>query len=200
MEATKKTCDVFISHGAVDRTWAAEVSQRFSEAGMTAFRIDVAEAPVKLEDTVWEALAESSAIVVLISSPTWQAQSSSIEVGAAMAWEKPAFALFKGRRPQGVPAYVEQFGVFPSDELDRLVGLVRKKMEVLSEKQQQVLFKAYNSLGVPAERLVAQPSKVDQLARRFNRATKSKVSPERLLREILRWRKQGKFRAVGHHE
>lgn len=194
MSARKPVYDVFLSYAQPDVAWAAEVERAFADAGLVAYNIARTSPGEHVVDTLWDALAESAALVALISSTGSRSSNLSFEIGAAMAWSKPVYVLYKGDRPEGLPRYVQSNGIFAADQLHHVVDLVRRSELALSDKQRQVLVKTYDSLGTPVDGLLVDPSKADQLTRRFNRASKSKVSSERLLRELLRLRKSGNFR------
>ncbi|HEX4792824.1 MAG TPA: toll/interleukin-1 receptor domain-containing protein [Humisphaera sp.] len=198
MSARKPVYDVFLSYAQQDVAWAAEVERTFADAGLVAYNIAKTAPGEHVADTVWDALAESAALVALVSSTGSLSPNLSFEVGAAMAWSKPAYALYKGAPPEGLPRYVQNNGIFPASQLQHVVGLVRNSELALSDRERQVLVKTYDSLGTPVVGLLDEPSKVDQLTRRFNRASKSKISGERLLRELLRLRKSGNIRLSRH--
>jgi hypothetical protein len=190
--------DVFLSHTQADVAWATEIERKFMDAGLSVFRLGGSATGESISDSLWDALAESSSFVALVASAGIQAPSFGFEVGAAMAWRKPVYVLFKGARPSTLPAYVEKYGIFPASQVDRVVRLVSRESIPLPEEQQQLLMQAYEALGVPVDRLQSQPANVEKLTRQFNRASKSNKSGERLLREILRLRKQGGWPRVGH--
>jgi hypothetical protein len=189
--------DVFISYAQSDTAWAAEVQRRLKEAGLRVFTVGEALPSQNLSDLIWDALTESSALIALVRSPGAVSKYLSVEIGAAMAWQKPVYVLYQGAIPTDLPKYVEQFGVFPASSLGEVISRINEAEKLFSKDERLALGKAYVSVGVPTDQLLLQPAKIQELARAFNRATKANISGERLLREILRLRKQGKFPRLG---
>jgi len=117
-----KDCDIFLCYSAADTAWAAEVERAFLDAGFSVFSV----AGIKLNKASLQktrkALEQSAALVALVGG-NGPNEWFSFEVGAAMGLDKPAYALFKGRRPV-LTSYVEQFGVFPASKIDRLIALI----------------------------------------------------------------------------
>jgi hypothetical protein len=183
--------DVFISYAQHDVGWAAEVQRAFENAGLRVYNIANTQPGENVSDAVWEALAESAALVALVTAGP--SDLLLVEIGAAMAWHKPVYVLYRGRRPSGLPNYVEQYGVHPESRIERVIELVNKSNGSLSEEQRRTLSNVYESIGVPTDQLMTDPKSVEELTRRFNKAAKTSLSGERLLREMLRLRKVGQL-------
>src|SRR5690242_3344692 len=85
MISAKKTCDVFISHAAVDAPLAADIANACHANGLDATASGELAAGDDAYDALWEALAESRAVLVVLPS-TGATASMSVEIGAARAW------------------------------------------------------------------------------------------------------------------
>lgn len=189
MRAQEPVFDVILTYAPSEVVWAVDIERKLADAGLNAYRIVSAEPGSSLDDT-WDAHAESHALIVLIA-PGAMPPLLMFEAGAAMMGQKPIYVLYKGPRPSKLPRYVEQFGVFPAADVDRVVELVSEASRPLSEREQQILIESYTSLNTPIKKLLGQYEKAEQMARRVNRAAGSSLSTDRLLRELLRMRKQG---------
>lgn len=198
MSTRKPVYDVFLSHAQAEVAWAVEVEREFTDAGLVVFRVASISAGTNIQDALWEALSESSAMVALVSATGVLPPSFSFELGAAMSWQKPVYVLYKNERPHHLPSYVEQFGVFPADQIDRMRDLVAKGARDLSEVQRRALIDTYTSFGVPLDELLENAAVADQFVRQFNRLSGTRMSGERILRELLRLRKRGGMRPRQH--
>jgi hypothetical protein len=56
----------------------------------------------------------------------------------------------------------------------------------------------YKDIGVSVDRLITEPSAIDQLAEEFASRTRHEFVPSRLVRELLRIRKAGKLPKLAH--
>jgi hypothetical protein len=193
---SSRVTDVFLSYSQSETAWAAEVQVRFGQAGLEVFNAYGADAGDMRDGVIWDALVESSALIALVRSPREMSPTLSFEIGAAMTWQKPVYVLYQGDRPTGLPKYAEQFGMFPASELDKLVRLVARE-KGFSDEERHALQQAYTAVGVPADRLLVDLAKLDELEKNFKKISPSHFSAEQLLREILRLRKQRKLPRVG---
>src|SRR5262245_44089127 len=92
MANRSKTYDVFISHSASDAPLATELANACRASGLEAIT-DRELSPVReASDALWEALAESRALLAVLS-PSGPTPSMGIEIGAARAWNKPIFVV-----------------------------------------------------------------------------------------------------------
>ncbi|MDB5332138.1 MAG: hypothetical protein JWP03_3289 [Phycisphaerales bacterium] len=194
MTHKKPTFDVFLSSAPGDIGWAKEVVSRFLDAGLSVYDEADARMSENMSDGVWEAIAESYALVVLLGGGSVKPLSLSFLFGVAMGRQKPVFVLYQGEHPPEVPAYVRGFAKpFRAKDVGKLVDHVREISRPLSEHDRQLLIESYAATGVAVDELLSDPEEFDRLSKNFNRAAKSKshVPEERLLGEILRLRKRG---------
>ena len=89
----KQSTDVFISCAAKDSRLAEEIADDCRRAGLEAFTgAELRQEDAATTDSLREALAESRALLTIISSAVltpWM----TISIGAAGAWGKPVFAV-----------------------------------------------------------------------------------------------------------
>ena len=113
-----------------------------------------------------------------------------IELGAAMAWNKPIFVLLNGPASTRVPDALGTYQVYPRNRIDEVLTQIRRNFEPITDDERQVLVETYSDLGVPADRLSQSPRELQQLVEKFNEKTYKHLSETRLLSELLRMRKQ----------
>jgi len=196
--STTTVSDVFLSYAQSDTAWAAVVQQKLGEAGFKVFTVAGVPSGDNASDLIWDALTESAALIALVRGPGGMSKSLAVEIGAAMAWQKPVYVLYEGDKPPELPKYAERFGVFRASDIEKLIRQIDQVGRPLSEHERAALVGTYVSVGVPTDQLLLQPAKFQQLADSFNKTTRARISGERLLREIVRLRKQGKLPRLGH--
>jgi hypothetical protein len=194
MSASKKTCDVFISHSIADLALAKQVADSVEAAGLTAFRADaVLRSHQDDSNAIWEALAESRAVIVIFSPRPVPDAMGLVEIGAAAAWAKPVFVLVNGPSVTELPSWLAGYPVFPMSRFEEAIRAVRSAFAPLDERDHAVLARVYSTLGVSADELSQSPRGLRDLTTQFNKASRKRVSGERLLSEILRMRKRGEL-------
>ena len=92
MVDARTTYDVFISHSATDADLAKEIASASQASGLNAITYAELLPDTNASDALWDALAESTALLAILprSGPT---PAMSIEFGAARAWNKPIFGV-----------------------------------------------------------------------------------------------------------
>src|SRR5438093_210950 len=97
MKATrKKPFDVFVSHAASDNLVASEVVHNLESAGLETFHTGAVEPGIDLSKAIWQALAESRALIAIISPDFPTHAMGMVEIGGAAVWNKPIFLLLNG--------------------------------------------------------------------------------------------------------
>jgi predicted nucleotide-binding protein len=91
MATATKTYDVFISHSAADKATARQVAKSLEAAGLATFHLDLIQSGENISEEVWEALAESHALIAIVSPDDVTSANVILEIGAASAWNKPVF-------------------------------------------------------------------------------------------------------------
>ncbi|MCI0683170.1 MAG: toll/interleukin-1 receptor domain-containing protein [Gemmataceae bacterium] len=190
---SKRTCDVFISHAVSDRALASKIAETLEAAGLATFHADAVEPGQDWMKSIWNALAESRAVIVLVSPETPASAWAMVEIGAAAAWNKPVFVLLNGPSSGTLPPPLNTYPVYPLNRLEEVILSIRKAFEPLSERERGLLTEVYQYVGIPADQLSQSPKSLRDLTTRFNRRARKQLSGERLLSEILRLRKRNQL-------
>jgi hypothetical protein len=192
MAKRNRLCDVFIANSPSDAALATEIADACRASGLEA--ITNVELPPGLDtsDALWEALAESRALIVVLphSGPT---DSMWIEIGAVRAWNKPIFGVLTDPSIHPPPALSDIIFYTPS-RVDELVGAVKSLNRGLSEADSSTLTEVYEEIGASVDQLILDPGLRQRLVRRFTTRARKAVTEERLLSELLRMRKQGRLK------
>src|SRR5258708_39908456 len=147
----KTTCDVFIHHGMADRVLARQIADSLESVGLTTFHADAIPQGQDITNAIWEALAESRAVIVLVSPEIAPHAMGLVEIGAAAAWAKPVFVLLNGPSSSKLPAYLATYPVYPISRLEEVIRAIRSGFEPLTERDRGLLAKLYSDLSIPAD-------------------------------------------------
>lgn len=193
MSVQTTTYDVFMSYSLTEAQQARLIQRALAEAGFDVFTSEKLEPGSLVSDALWQALAESAAMVVVVDPRHVAGSNIAVEVGAAMAWHKPIYVVQTEAGSIGPSDYLRDFPTFPISRLEDVVESVKRSFAGLSEEEREVLRSIYAKLGVTVDRLLGQPASIDALAREFHAKCKRKVSGERLVQELVRLRKAGRL-------
>lgn len=199
MAKIRKTHDVFLSYSLDLVGQAKVIIKKFADAGLTVFGLSEIEPIHNLAEETWQALAESWAVVALIKPGTIP-PSVAVEIGAASAWQKPIYILISGEGEFHLPLYFSKYEVFKISEIGKVIESILKALNPLSDKEKEVLVKAYNSLGVPTDKLLMHPVLIEQLNNILWSESHIRISGERIMQELLRMRKQGNLPRVSRRK
>ncbi|MBN1391571.1 MAG: toll/interleukin-1 receptor domain-containing protein [Sedimentisphaerales bacterium] len=191
MPKIKKTYDVFLSYASDLASQAKVIVNKFADAGLTVFDFSEIKPGYNITEEIWQALAESWAIVALVK-PDIMPPSVAVEIGAASAWQKPIYILTEGEGECNVPLYFSKFEMFKASEVEKVVHLISEGLNPLSDEERLALVKAYSKLRVPTDKLFIEPGSIERLKDESG----IKISGERIMQELLRLRKQGKLPRV----
>ncbi|NQU25005.1 MAG: toll/interleukin-1 receptor domain-containing protein [Candidatus Nealsonbacteria bacterium] len=191
MSTETLTYDVFLSYSLADASVAELVERALQEGGLDVFNSTSMESGAKLQDRLWRALAESSAIIAIVHPQGPVASSIAVEVGAAKAWRKPVYVVHTERGDVRLPDYLAEYPTYPIARIDDIVRSITRGLKGLSEDEQQILCSVYSEIGIPTDQLMVQPASLDKLAREFNNRSPTRFSGEQLVRELLQLRKRG---------
>lgn len=195
MTVSETTYDVFISHASGDAEAAEELARELLDAEISPFYDLIVETADDAADIVWEALAESAAVVAVIS-PKSVSRNLALEIGAAKAWNKPVFLYVNGPASTTIPSMFSSYEVFSQNRVHDLVSAIVAAQRPLSEDDISSLSDMYADAGVTVDTLATSPAELDKLTRKFNKKVGTQLSGERALRELIRLRKQGKLPRV----
>jgi hypothetical protein len=187
-----KTCDVFISNSAGDAKLAAEIAEAFRANGLEAVTYAELLSDANASDALWDALAESRALLAILSrsGPT---SSMTFELGAARAWNKPVFGIVTDPSVTRLPSDLSGIRLFTPGRIEEVITAVKLAGQELTDADRDLLAKAYSELKISVDQLAIQPRQLEKLALRFSVGAGKSVSGERLLSELLRLRKQGRL-------
>jgi len=188
-----KTCDVFISHAAADSRLAGEIAESLEAVGLETFHGGTVAPGSDLGEAIWQALAESRALIAIISPDVPPHSMGMVEIGAAAAWNKPVFLLINGPSSTKLPSALASYPVFPLGRLNDVVQEIRSGFEPLSNEDRNILADVYRSLNTPADQLSQSPAALRDLTTTFNRRAQKQFSGEQLLSELIRMRKRGEL-------
>lgn len=191
MSTETLTYDVFLSYSLADAPVAELVERALQEAGLDVFNSASMESGAKLQDRLWRALAESSAIIAIVHPQGPVASSIAVEVGAAKAWQKPVYVVHTERGDVRLPDYLGEYPTYPVARIDDVVRAITRGLKGLSEDEQQILCSVYSEIGIPTDQLMVEPASLEKLAREFNKRSGTSISGEQLARELLQLRKHG---------
>jgi hypothetical protein len=192
MAKLRKTFDVFISYSPKDATTALEVATMCRESGLEAFT-DMGLPPGDdWSDAIWEALAESRALLTIVS-PAGPTPSMAIEIGAARAWNKPIYAVVTEPSSTRLTPGLAGIPLYTTGRLPDVIRSIRASVDQLTDEDRTVLGQIYTEMGVSTDQLALSPRKLESLVKKFTRSRGKVVEGERLLSELFRLRKQGRL-------
>jgi hypothetical protein len=194
-----KTCDVFISHSARDSSLALEVANACRESGLEAIADSELLPGADVSDALWEALAESRALLTILP-PSGLTTSMAIEIGAARAWNKHIYVIVTDPSSTRLPQALSGIDLYTTGRIQDIIRAVKSSVQPLADEDRAFLARLYSEMGVSVDQLTLDPRRRQDLVKAFQRGRGKIVSEERLLSELLRLRKQGKLvknRAAG---
>jgi hypothetical protein len=189
MATANKTCDVFICHSARDAPLAREFALAFHGVGLESVAAFDVPAGSDESDLIWQAIAESRAILVILP-PSGLTASMAVEIGAAGAWNKP-FHVIVTEPATPIPAALKGAASYPSARIDDVIKAIGSAGEALSDDDRQCLIDLYRKVDVSVDELTLQPMTLREIVDGFRARTHKAVPGERLLTELLRMRKRG---------
>jgi len=193
---TTKIYDVFLSHAASDRHLATEIADSLESVGLQTFHAGTVESASDVGEEIWQALAESRALISIVSPELPPHAMGMVEIGAAAAWNKPVFLLINGPSSTKLPPALSAYPVYPLGRLDEVIQQIRRGFQPLTEDERHILLDIYRELHTPADQLSQSPAALRKLTAKFNRIADTRLSGERLLSELLRLRKRGQLPRV----
>jgi hypothetical protein len=194
MTATaSKTYDVFISHAASDSHVATEIAEALESVGLATFHAGTVPPGSDLAEEIWQALAESRALIAIISPDISTHSMGMVEIGGAAAWNKPIFLIINGPSSMKLPPALSAYPVYPLGRLEEIIQQIRLGFQPLTDDERGALADIYRQLNTSADQLSQSPKALRDLTTRFNKRADKQFSGERLLSELLRMRKQGRL-------
>ena len=196
MAERNRLCDVFIANSPNDAALAREIADACRASGLEATTNAELPPGADTSDALWEALAESRALIVILSPPG-PTSSMLIEIGAVRAWNKPIFGVLTDPSFRPSPG-LSEIRVYVAACMDELINAIKAADRNVSEADSAILADVYGEIGASVDQLILDPKLRRRLVRRFTTRAKKTVAEERLLSELLRMRKQGRLKRSGH--
>src|SRR3954471_24642869 len=120
MANVSKSYDVFISHSLGDATLASEVANACREGGLEAVTNADIHRVADAGDTLWDALAESRALLTILS-PSGPTPTMAIEIGAARAWNKPIYAVVTDPSSLPIPSALSGIQLYTVGRIEDVI-------------------------------------------------------------------------------
>ena len=119
MEKSKPTSDVFLSYSAADAKFAGEIARILQLFDLSVFDKNALPTGERLEQAVWDAMAESQALVMVVSTAPPSA-STIFEIGAAQGWNKPVYVVATDPALMHLPSFLHGVPVYPFSRIEDL--------------------------------------------------------------------------------
>lgn len=190
MASKAKTYDVFISHSAADSKAAAELATVLRANDIEPFTGEEIAAGEDISDITWEALADSKALLAIVSRSELSS-SMAFEIGAAQAWSKPIYAIVADPSSVRLPASLARVRHVAPGGIDEVIYDLKHSTEALSAEDQHILAEMYSDSDISVDSLALDHLQLCKLTESFNKKADKAVTGERLLFEMLRMRKRG---------
>ena len=184
------TTDVFLSYNQRDAALADAMAGVLRSLGLNVFPGAGIAKGQCTEDAIWEAMAESKAVLVIVT----EAEPSAwilIELGAAKAWNKPVYVVASNPAAARLPAGARGMTIYPPSRIEEIGQEIKRHSDELSEADRAVLVEEYHRIGVPVDQLALQPKYLSRLTKQFKKRAKRDVASEELVRTLLLLRKRG---------
>jgi hypothetical protein len=192
MATISTTCDVFLAHTSSDAALARELAAACRSAGLEVFLDAGVPIEEKWEDLVWEALAESRA-VLLVVPPSGLTAWMLLETGAAQAWSKPIYAIIADSSSSRIPSVPAGVRFYTAGRIGDVIDSIRMGSQGWDDEDRSFLIHLYNKANEPVDQLALHHSRLRKLVEAFNAGRGKNVTSERLLTELYRLRKQGRM-------
>ena len=193
MARNSTTYDVFIAYDYPQSETAKVVADALRSHGLTVFYdTEQLAAETNFEDALWQAMAESHALVAILPediSSSWLA----FELGAAKAWNKPIYAVSAFSSHKNVPPSLRSIQVFPTTRVDEIAYSIASTSEPLTDDDVSHLGEAYQAEGVAVDELLLQPQRLEKLVKQFNKTSGRHMAGEQVMWNLLRLRKQSRL-------
>ncbi|HEY8503177.1 MAG TPA: hypothetical protein VIL46_01245 [Gemmataceae bacterium] len=183
---------MFIAHAPGDAALAAEIARAFLSNGLEAVTESALPPGRGAGDALWGALAESRALLVILS-PSGPTTTMALVIGAALAWNKPILGVVPDPAAARVPPALTGVRLYPLGRIEDVIDEIKLAAGQLSDADRASLAEIYRGMGVSVDQLATDPAQLAELAKQFKAATGRTVPAERLLSELFRMRKQGKL-------
>jgi nucleoside 2-deoxyribosyltransferase len=195
MAKVNPTIDVFISYDHQDAKFSEELARVLRSYDLKVFTAPEILGGKHIEEAIWEAMAESQALVAVVPKADASARTA-FELGAAKAWNKPIYAIASDPTAARLPAGLKGMAIYSPSRIDEIAQEIKRSTGSLSDADRAVLIEEYLRIGVPVDQLVLQPALLSRLTRQFKRRARRDIASEEIVRTLLRLRKKGALRSA----
>lgn len=196
MSTQTLVCDIFLSFPPTEGEAADVVARALRKAGFGVVTASEFKAGKNVQESLRKGLVRSGAFVAVIDPHRPITSSLGVELGAAMAWNKPVYAVYPDhattKRPS-IPSDYSDVHAFPISRIDDVVQSIQDGLSPLSDDEKSVLCEVYQKMNTPVDRILVTPLLVEQLAKKFNKRCDRMVAGERLVQALLNLRKAGEL-------
>src|SRR5207253_1183035 len=133
-------------HSANDEGLASEIANTCRAQGLDAITFAELLPATNASDALWEALAESRALLAVLSrsGPT---PSMAIELGAARAWNKPIFGVVADPTFTDLPPGLSGIHLYTSGRVEDVIRAIKASGKELSDDDRSLLAGLYTEIG-----------------------------------------------------
>jgi hypothetical protein len=196
MSVADVTYDVFLAHTVPDAGIAGAIRRQLSDVGLNVFdaTADLSRGS-QTEFALQNALAESDAVVVILTPTSATSATLMMELGGAIAWGKPVYVVRDGVSAKNTPDFVRKFESYSASDVASLAKrLVKSRRPTpFTNEQREYLIDQYRMLGTPLDQLPEHYFQLLYLKNALNEHFGAEFTPERVMQELLRLRKQGQL-------
>lgn len=193
MARNSATYDVFIAYDRRDSEIAKGIAEVLRSYNLAVF-VDIQQLSpaANLEDAIWQAMAESRALVVVLPEDAGSAWLA-FELGAAKAWNKPIYAVSASTTHRNLPAALRDISIIPPSRASEIALSIAGSADPLTEAEIKHVGAAYVATGLSVDQLLMQPQQLAKVVKQFNKKSGRRMAGEQVMWHLLRLRKQGKL-------
>ena len=182
-----------MSYSQRDQGDALRVRQKIEDAGISVFDASREGEPGAMWDNVRKAIADSEAVIIVISRNSALSSSLGIEIGAAIAWQKPVYVVLPQKEQEDVPELLRGLRSYTVDSLSELIDAIIEARSDLTNEETEWLKDWYEQRKVPLDRIVRDPESIALLTTSFHERFERQLDAQKLLLALLRLRKRGEL-------
>lgn len=132
-QCKKQITDVVVFHAPRDMEIVELLTQELIKAGLAVSCISTLKPDEDFLDQLRVSLVECHAVVILLTRSQMESPNLAVEVGAAMAWNKPIYVLHDGLSVSEIPDYLQRFHIRPLNRISEVVAEIAASRKPLSD-------------------------------------------------------------------
>jgi len=184
---------VVLSYSVQDERAAAQVREYLEGAGLSVFPATDQWSEPEDWKQVRDAIAQSEAVVILVTESSLRAEKLIFVAGGAEAREKPLYMVAEGLPRSSLPVFLQDRTVFSIKQLPQVVQEILRGRVEFSEEESRWLKEWYRDTNIPLDQLIRYPAELEAMTRGFRVTWQRNVPAERLLQELYRLRKKAQL-------